>query len=321
MQILVIGLGSIGQRHSRNLNKLGFRNIIGVDPNEKARKDFQDIIGAQTFDSLKNLDGDIKPKLSIVCSPNIFHTEDAIFCAKMGSNLLIEKPLAIDLKNLNLLEKIINEKNLFVHIGSNFKFHPGLQRVKSLIKEEVLGRIVSAQILAGQWLPDWHPNKDYRTGYSARKDLGGGIISDTHEFDYITWLLGPVKNILGMKSNSGVLDINTEDVAAACIEFNSGAICSIQVDYIQRDYKRRYTISGDLGTIEWNFADDSLTLYEARTEKKSLIQYKSEPVNEMYLRQMKHVIDGVNGLVQPETPLKQGIETLKLQLKLKGIDV
>tara|TARA_B100000686_G_C16803036_1_gene987598 strand:+ start:5909 stop:6874 length:966 start_codon:yes stop_codon:yes gene_type:complete len=321
MQILIIGLGSIGHRHSKNLKSLGYTDFVGVDPNEKARRRFEDSIGAQTYDSLKNLTPNIKPKLSIICSPNIFHVTDAIFCAKLGSNLMIEKPLAVNLENIQTLESIVRKKKLFVHIGSNFKFHKGFRLVKSLIDKDKVGRILSAQVLAGQWLPDWHPQEDYRKGYSARKDLGGGIISDTHEFDYITWLLGPVENIVGLRSNSGVLDINTEDVAAASIEFKNGAICTVQVDYIQRDYKRRYTISGDEGTIEWNFADDSLSLYEASTKKKSIIEYTPEPINEMYLRQMKHVIEGIKNRNEPETPLHHGIETLKLQLRLKGKDV
>ena len=300
---------------------MGFNQIIGVDPNEDARKLFNNEIGAESYQSLESISNKIFPKLSIICSPSIFHINDAIFCAKNGSHLMIEKPLSINMKGLDVLKEITNRENLYVHIGSNFKFYPSFAHIKKILDQGEIGRILSAQVLAGQWLPDWHPNEDYRNGYSARKDLGGGIISDTHEFDYITWLLGPVYEVKGLSNKSGVLDIETEDVAAACIKFNSGAICTIQVDYIQRDYKRRYTISGDKGTIEWDFVSNTLSLYKAKNSKTTNIPFEDEPINQMYIRQMEHVIESVNKGTQAVTPLEQGIETLRIQLMLKGLDV
>ena len=54
--------------------------------------------------------------------------------------------------------------------------------------------------------------------YSARKSLAGGIVFDSHEFDYVTWLLGPVNRVHGFTKKSGVLEIETEDVAVACLD-------------------------------------------------------------------------------------------------------
>jgi predicted dehydrogenase len=321
MQILIVGLGSIGLRHARNLQHLGYDEIIGVDPSKDSRNIFSDEIGGESFESLESLDKSMGPKLSLICSPSIFHVKDAIFCAKLGSHLMIEKPLSSDMKYLDKLSEIVRRENLYVHIGSNFKFYPSFAHIKTILNEGKIGKILSAQVLAGQWLPDWHPEEDHRKGYSARRDLGGGIISDTHEFDYITWLLGPVSKVIGLRGNSGILDIETEDVAAACLRFENGAICTVQVDYIQRDYKRRYTISGDKGTIEWDFVGNSLSLYSANNAKKSEFLFEDEPLNEMYIRQMRHVTDSVHKGNKAVTPLEQGIETLKIQLKLKGSDV
>jgi predicted dehydrogenase len=317
VEVLVIGLGSIGLRHSKNLKNLGIKNIIGIDPNENMRKRFENEIGNITLKSLEDLPQDKKPNLTVISSPSIYHIEHALFAAHLGSHLFIEKPLSTSMRNVEKLQEIVESKKLFAHIGSNFKFHPALIKIKSILDKEALGKIVSAQVLAGQWLPDWHPNEDYRLGYSANKELGGGIILDTHEFDYITWLLGPVKNIIGLSSISGVLDIDTEDVACACIEFHSGTICTIQVDYIQRSYKKVYTLSGHLGTIDWDFIKGSLDIYDAKKEQTKHIDYKSELINDMYVEQMKHVIDGVKNSVEPVTSLRHAIETLKLQIKLK----
>ena len=76
-------------------------------------------------------------------------------------------------------------------VGCNLRFLPSLQRLKDLIAQGVIGRIVRASFEAGQWLPDWRPRQDYRKSYSADPDSGGGVLFDLiHEIDAAYWILG-----------------------------------------------------------------------------------------------------------------------------------
>jgi predicted dehydrogenase len=315
MNILIVGLGSIGSRHARNFKAFGVGEVAGFDPDASRRKRFSTEIGGPVFTDLQEA-VQTKFDLAVIASPNRFHVEQAILCAEAGFHLLIEKPLGVDLTEIDRLLLLVEEQGLFVHMGSNWKFHPAFNTMKRLIEEGVVGTITGAQVIAGYWLPDWHPWEDYRKGYSARRDLGGGVVLDNHEFDYLTWLLGPVTDVSGFTAHSGSLEIETEDVASVCMRFKNGALATLLLDYIQRDYRRSYHISGDAGTIEWDVRKGTVTVYRTVTQKEEVIDVDVKDVNEMYVNQSRHVLDGVAGKVAPLTSLAHAVQTLELQLQL-----
>ena len=316
MQILIVGLGSIGRRHARNFKSLGITNIIGFDPSEERRNQFKhetELEVSNDFDVA--IQG--QPDLTVIASPSRFHLGQALLAAKAGSHLFIEKPLAVSLDGIDELEKVINNKNLFVHVGSNWKFHPAFLTMKRILDENQLGQVTGAQIIGGQWLPDWHPWEDYRNMYSSQQVLGGGVVFDSHEFDYLTWLLGPVKDVQGMTSKTGVLDIDTEDVAVACLRLANNVLATIHIDYIQREYRRRLHVSGSLGTMEWDFSTGKIVLYKAEDKSHDILSVHLDDLNEMYIEQARHILRGVTEGIEPVTPLSSASDVLKILLKLK----
>lgn len=320
VNVLIIGLGSIGLRHARNFKSLGINALSGFDPSLERRKSFQDELGFTTFSCLDKALAE-KPNLTVISSPNCFHLEQAITAALQGSHLFIEKPLSHNLDNIEQFLSVVESKKLFVHIGSNWKFHPAFKKMKSLIGEGVLGKITGAQVISGWWLPDWHPWEDYREMYSAKKSLGGGIVLDSHEFDYITWLLGPVEQVSGYMTTSGCLDIETEDVAVACLKHESGALSTIHVDYIQREYRRKYHISGDLGTLEWDYTTGVLSSYDAASKETIDYDVSHEDINDMYLEQTSHILKGISGKEQAMTSAHSAANVLEILCTIKGENV
>ena len=86
-----------------------------------------------------------------------------------------------------------------VMVGYNLRFHPGLVRLKSWCSSRPLGGSSACAPTVGEYLPDWHPWEDYRHGYSARRDLGGGaVLTLSHELDAVCWLLGAPSHVTGM---------------------------------------------------------------------------------------------------------------------------
>ena len=151
--------------------------------------------------------------------------------------------------------ELARSKNLVTLVGCNLRFHPGLVAVKRLLEQGVAGRIVAIRAEVGQYLPDWHPGEDYRQGYSARLDLGGGIILDAvHEIDYVRWLLGPVRSVACFAGKLSHLEVETEDTAALLFRFSNGTIGEVHLDYVQRAYSRTCHIIGDEGTIRWDYS-------------------------------------------------------------------
>ncbi len=319
LSILIVGLGSIGMRHAKNFQTLGVDLLVGFDPTLERRQQFVQEIGAHTVSSLDEGLGR-GPDLVVIASPNCFHLKQALAAARQGCNLFVEKPISHTLEGVDELVDLVNEQSLYLHVGSNWKFHPAFMTMKQVIESGVLGTITGAQVLSGQWLPDWHPWEDYRQMYSSKKQLAGGIVLDSHEFDYLTWLLGPVKNVAGFSAHTGALDIETEDVAAACLQLESGVIATVHVDYIQREYRRRYHISGDQGTMEWDYTKGMLSLYDANTKETQEIDVTATDLNEMYLEQARRILAGVLGEEAPITPAASALRVLEILCSIKVVE-
>lgn len=317
MKIMIVGLGSIGMRHAQNFKSLGVDYLIGCDLLEERRQKFSEQINEEIVSTIE--EGLCKkPELVVIASPNRFHLEQAKASARSGCHLFIEKPVSHSLEGLDELIALVDDKFLFAHVGSNWKFHPAFEIMKKIINEGSLGRITGAQVIAGQWLPDWHPWEDYRQMYSAKTNQAGGVVLDTHEIDYLTWLLGPVSDSVGYIAHSGALDIETEDVAVACMKFDSGVLATLHFDYIQREYRRRYHISGDAGTLEWDYQLGKITLYDASKDETSMINVAVDDLNTMYLEQSQHVLAGIRGEVSPVTSISAAKDVLKILLTIKS---
>lgn len=317
LNVLIVGLGSIGLRHARNFSLLNVNSVYGFDPVDKRRSEFEAEFNSEAYSSLEQALSN-QPDLTVIASPNCFHLEQAFTVVEHGCPLFIEKPLSHNLIGVPEFLEQIDNRSLFVHVGSNWKFHPAFKEMKRLIDNQTIGKVTGAQVISGWWLPDWHPWEDYRQMYSSRKELGGGIVLDSHEFDYLTWLLGPVSEVSGYISHSNSLDIETEDVAVACLKLESGVLATVHVDYIQRDYRRKYHISGDRGTIEWDYTTSMLSVYDAEKDTTEQVYVGLSDLNEMYIEQAAHILDGVLGKSEAVTSAQAAAEVLRILCTIKG---
>jgi predicted dehydrogenase len=314
LRILVAGCGSIGQRHLRNLQTLNPAELVGVEPDGLRREAVGKELGISIHGSLKEAlqhGADVV----FVTAPTAFHIPLAWEAARAGCHLFIEKPLSHTLDGVPELVDFVKRHGRVGFVGSNWKFHHSFRTIKSLLEKETIGRITSARCQFGQYLPDWHPWEDYRKGYSARKDLGGGILLDSHEFDLMTWLLGPAESVFCAMGRLSSLEIETEDTVAATLRFRSGAIGEIHLDYTQRAYQRNLELHGEEGTIKWDIHDKAVRLYRASSKTWEVFE---EPVgyglNNMYLEEVRHFLQCVENRQLPLTPLEVGADVLRLQL-------
>ena len=317
MKIAVIGCGSIGKRHIRNLLALGVHDIIAYDKDAKLLAAVENDTGIKVFYSLPEIISR-KPDAVLVCTPNSLHVPIAFKFAKIGSHLFIEKPLSHNLDGVDQLLAEAREQKLVTMVGCNFKFHPSFIKMKVILESGILGKILSARCQFGQYLPDWHPWEDYRTGYSARSDLGGGILLDSHEFDYMQWFLGDVSELFCFAGKVSNLEIDTEDTAEVLLKFQNGTIAEIHLDYTQRTYQRNYEFFGENGTLKWNFEDRKVMLYLANENKwEVFVEPGNYDLNAMYKEQMKHFLDSIVNEKETVTEIFAGWKTLKLIMAAK----
>lgn len=315
MEILIIGGGSIGQRHLKNLRKFGIKEIGVVDVKEKRLREIKERYGVKVYRDLKIA---LQEKFDgiLICTPPSFHTELAKKLIKYNTPLFIEKPLSHKLSGIDSLVTQAKKRNIPVLIGYNLHFHPGIILVKKFIKENKIGRLLSIRIDAGQYLPDWHPRQDYRKSYTARKDLGGGIILDgSHEIDYLCWFLDNMKpiEIFCLADKISDLEVETEDTAEILLKFNTGTIANIHLDFTQRVYSRSCKLIGAEGTIIWDYPEKKVKVYTARNKKWQIFNLKFKP-NDMYVEEMKHFLKVIRRKEKPKVTLMEGVNTLKLAL-------
>lgn len=314
MKFMIAGLGSIGRRHLRNLTALGEKDIMLYRSGMSTLPD-DELKGYVTETDLDSALAH-EPKAVIVSNPTALHLDVAIPAAAAGCHLLLEKPISHNMDRIDEFEVAVEEGGGKVLVGYQFRFHPGLQMVKRWLEEERIGKPISAHAHWGEYLPGWHPWEDYRASYSARSDLGGGVVLTLcHPFDYLRWLMGEVVSVSGWTGQAGELALDVDDIAEAILEFDSGVVGHVHLDYIQRPPTHRLEIVGTKGTIRWDSANGHARIYqsaEGKWESSSLPDGIDR--NTLFMTEMEHFIDVASGKVEPVCPLDDGVRTLQVAL-------
>ncbi|MCW3106784.1 MAG: hypothetical protein JWQ09_1290 [Segetibacter sp.] len=313
MKIVLIGLGSIGLRHLRNLLHLGYSQVSIVSRSGILPAEFSFL---QVYSSLHDALSSSSFDAAIVCTPTSFHfaSVKALLDAKIP-NIYVEKPVSHSFDGIDELLALSASYDNNIIVGYDLHFDPGIRKIKQLLTEDIIGKVVSVNAQVGQYLPDWRPKEDYTKGMSAKKETGGGVILDLiHEFDYLLWLIGPAKTIACQYTNSGALDIETEDVCDVLLRFNNGATGTIHLDYLQRKLVRNCMITGYNGTITWNLAESKVNWIN-KNYYEDEYDYKGFERNDRFVEIMKAFLENKN---DPRlTKLQQGVESLRLVLAAK----
>jgi predicted dehydrogenase len=313
MKFLIAGFGSIGRRHFRNLKALGERDIL-LYRSGNSQLDDEELTGYTVERDLAAALAH-KPDAVIVANPTALHLDVAIPAAKAGCHLFLEKPISHNLDRLDELETAVKANGNRVLVGFQFRFHPGLQKAAELLSGGKLGHPLSARAHWGSYLPDWHPWEDYRKGYSARANLGGGVLLTLcHPFDYLRWLLGDVSRVWGSVTRSGELEMDVEDQAEVGLEFANGALGSVHLDYLQRPGAHWLQIVCSKGVIHWDADNGSLQVTDSQGKQQEHPVTAGFERNDLFLEQMKHFIEVVSKKAESSCTLKDGRRALEIVL-------
>jgi predicted dehydrogenase len=258
-----------------------------------------------------------KPQAAVIANPTSLHVDYALAAARAGCHLLIEKPLSHAPRGIDELRKEVADQGLVAMVGYQFRFHPSLRQVRSWLLEKAIGEIVSANVVWGEYLPDWQPWRDYRTSYSARASLGGGVLLTlSHPIDYLRWLLGEVVSVSAMTAMRSGLEIDVEDTALIHLEFETGAIASLSLNYVQRPTQHNFTIVGRDGVIRWDNVD-GLALLEVNGKRSEAAVPRQFERNALFIDELNHFFDCAAGGDKPTCSLEDGERTLAVCLAAK----
>jgi predicted dehydrogenase len=317
--ILIAGFGSIGRRHFQNLRSLGFERFAfyrthrGTVPADQS-------VDWPSFDNLGAALA-LQPKIAIVSNPSARHLEVATAAAEAGCDLFIEKPLSNSVDGYDELARVVRERVRVAMVGCQFRFHPLLIELRNGVESQRLGQVVGANAEWGEYLPDWHPWEDYRQSYSARAELGGGVVLTLiHPLDYLYWLFGRVERV--QAATRAVPKLETpasEDWAEITLTFGSGVIAQVHLDYLQRLPVHRLRVWGDRGSATLDFQSNVLRwlTHGEKDETTEVAAPQGFERNTMFLDEMRHFLQCVAERQQPRIPLEDGIEVLRIALNAK----
>ena len=316
MKILIIGFGSIAKRHVNNL----IRNVdceIIVYSRRKNIK-FLDHNKIKILNSLEKCLSE-KPDLAFITNETALHIPIALKMAKAGLDLFIEKPLSNSTIGIKPLQNIVKQKKLITQMGCNLRFHKCIIKIRQLINQKKIGKIISVQSENGSYLPDWHPHEDYRKGYAGNRKLGGGIIlTMIHDIDYLYWMFGNPKSIFSISGRFSDLDISAEDYCSNIIEFKNNITAELHLDFFQRPEFRSCKIKGTKGVIYWNSDKNIVRLFKSKKKIwENVLELKKFQRNQMYIDEITHFLKCVKNRQQTINNLDEGIKTMKIALAMK----
>jgi glutamate-1-semialdehyde aminotransferase/spore coat polysaccharide biosynthesis protein SpsF (cytidylyltransferase family)/predicted dehydrogenase len=309
---LVVGCGSIGRRHARNLKSLGVRQLGFCDTSPEALKQCREELNGETFADYGEALRKFRPDLALICTPPVYHVEEALAALQAHAHVFIEKPLSHESSGIQALIAEARHHDRNVQIGYNMRFHPGLKILKELIDSGKIGRVLWLSVEAGQYLPDWRPWQHYRASYSARHELGGGIILDgSHELDYICWLLGRPTEVTCRAEHLSSLDVDVEDSAWIYLSFPERRRAELHLDFVQRAYTRTCKVVGETGTALWDFSLQEVRWFSAQRQSWNSIPYVFE-ANDMYVAEMVHFLKSLGTGTGPMVDLEQSRDVIRV---------
>jgi len=309
---LVVGGGSIGKRHLRNLLATR-RSAAVVEPREDRRAEIAaKHPGVRIHASLDEALGQGPYLTGFICLPTAYHLEPAMTLARRGLHVFMEKPVSHSLDGIPALLEVIKRKKLVGMTGFCLRFFKPLQKAKELIDAGRVGRIVTARSFTGVYLPDWHPYEDYRSFYMAKKAQGGGVLLDEcHAFDWMQWLCGPIAGVFSVVGTFSDLEVETDDVCEVIARFGPRTVGSIHLDMVDRSARSEVEIIGTTGTVLVDLEGHTVKAYDHASRKWETFSHEPS-YDRMYVDEIDHFFACVEGGGKPVVDLRDGYRVQRI---------
>jgi predicted dehydrogenase len=248
--VLIAGLGSIGQRHTRLLHASGVKTIYVCDTMsaavQKTVDTYPGVIAVDSYDA--GLER--KPDAVFILTPPKLHVPMAIQAAKQGCHIFCEKPISDDMTGIGALRKAIEETGVLFAVGLCFRYHAGVRKLKEIVDSGRIGRPIHIRAFMGENFPSVRP--DYKTLFSAQYS---GAFDLIHDLDLAVWFANqPVKRQSVVYGHFSDIGIQAPDLAEFLIEFENQCLANVHLDFYTNPQTRKFTVTGTRGMARVEFA-------------------------------------------------------------------
>lgn len=228
----MIGCGTIGRIHAQAFMSLDSANLLSLnDENYLVAQSAAESLGLATTVLEKDLGAILRnPEIGLVsiCVPTGSHLEIASKALRAGKNVIIEKPIDVDLERAREFLKLLSQaRDTSAYVISQHRYDPASVELKRLVAEGALGKLTSATASVSWWR-----SQDYYNSAAWRgtwKEDGGGALMNQgiHTLDLLLWMMGSPVEVFAYAKTLSHSNIEVEDTLVATIRFESGALATV----------------------------------------------------------------------------------------------
>ena len=306
MKILFVGLGSIGQRHMTNIKSLygDTHELYALRTNNNNlliqngfASTVDNLSGHLGFNLISDIESalELQPDVVFITNPTNLHLPFAEKFASIGASLFIEKPFAMSFSQTkDFFNKYANE-NIFVAYQAIFD--PCFKKIKEIVENEVLGKIVSARFEWGTYLPDHHPYENYLKSYASNDDMGGGVTRGlSHEIFMIVDLFGSPEKVYARFSDVKPLDLKSDETMMCILEFCKKQISfpvSLFLSYAQNKEMRDVKLQFEKGFVYCNFLENIVKVFEKGSNDAQVFDFSDIQRNDVFISEIKYFFEKI----------------------------
>lgn len=333
MKLLIVGLGSIGQRHARclrdiagdDLQLIAFRQRglnLEITDKLQARQEvsLEQRYGIRSFYSLEDALNE-EPVAALVCTPNHLHLPIATQLAQAGLDLFLEKPISHSLDGVDTLQRILQQQGRICCVGYHLRFHPGIQQLVARVHDGQLGDVFNAHFDFGEHMPYWHRYEDYSQTFMAKESQGGGVtLTQIHDIDIVYALFGTPATVYASGGQTGTLKMDAEDHVASVLTYpqlNQSLTVSLTHDCLRYPPRRSYAIHGTRGSLNFDAYANRLLWTPFDATGQVVYEDQSLSRNALFQQQMQHFLDCIRRTTPPRVTLEDGANSLSMALAIK----
>lgn len=241
-----------------------------------------------------------------ITNPTAFHYDTIKEVIKKTKHIFIEKPV---FESVNYdLNRLLLKKDCTYYVACPLRHKSIVEYIKKIIVENE--RIISARIISTSYLPSWREEVDYRTVYSAKKDLGGGVTRDLiHEWDYALYLFGLPDKVFHMKAHMSDLKIDSDDISVYIARY-PGMLLEIHLDYFGQKTERFLQLFTSNKRIDADLIND--VIYEYKDNK--LLSKEEFPFEDFYIKEIEYFLDCIGKKCSNINSMTDAYNTLKVAL-------
>lgn len=311
-RVLIVGVGSIGERHLRCFQNTQRCDLAVVEINPALAATISNRCDVSHYPDL-DAALDFRPTAAVICTPAHLHIPQAIALADAGIHLLIEKPLSTSTDDLDELRRIVKARRLTAAAAYVLRAHPLLASMRAALREDGFGRPLQLLVTSGQHFPTYRPT--YQNIYYAIRATGGGAIQDalTHLVNLGDWLVGPIDRLVADAAHLALEGVEVEDTVHLLAR-HGRVMASYTLNQHQAPNETTVTVICERGTARFEAHNRRwcwMTAPETAWQEESLPALERD---EVFVRQAHAFLDAVEGKGAPLCTLAEGERTLRVNL-------